>query len=332
VRKDPRNEGRVYSLVTKGPRWLLTVGGKTGPLFFSNSGRWPPPVEMKATGDGDTTITVRVIRRSSFFVAGTRETHCLGTSKDTRQDVANCVVEQRRVSRCTIELTPLEAFSANQQESLYTTITTAAIEGVVGWLGYEPASQAASQAPSPLNLMVLKCAVDTGGVRGGSAACTVCNKLSALLGVQAARVLNEETIQYGEAEYWDQRYLDESYEPYDWLVQWRHVQHFIGTFVGHGDRILQAGQMSTHPQPHAPSPHTRAQSCMLRATATCRSSTTVPRLNAVLLCCWYLHVHCTTHSFTWSLSCHSTIRPSRLWRRPLLKPHVRCWIPPPSQH
>jgi SAM-dependent methyltransferase len=150
-----------------------------------------------------------------------------------------CKLQSDRVlSICTFELTPAEALTESQLSNVYSSITTATprIGGVVSWLGYETVPFAFG-----LNLMVIKCAVDSSGGSGSVA----CGELEALPAAQAVRLIDIQRlsiVSYGETEYWDQRYADENIDSYDWLVEWKQVRHVIQDFVGYNDLILQAGK------------------------------------------------------------------------------------------
>jgi hypothetical protein len=133
--------------------------------------------------------------------------------------------------RCTIELTPTAALTPAEIENMYSSIasTTPALGGVVSWLGYKVVPFAYG-----LHLIVVKCAVTGSGY-------AVCEDLEKLPEIQAVRFLDEQTMKYGEIDYWDQRYADPNCSSYDWLLEWEQVCHLINRFVARDDYILQAG-------------------------------------------------------------------------------------------
>ena len=51
----------------------------------------------------------------------------------------------------------------------------------------------------------------------------------------------EETVKYGELEYWEERYGGWAQSPYDWLFEWKHVRHVCKEFLQTTDLIMQPG-------------------------------------------------------------------------------------------
>jgi hypothetical protein len=51
----------------------------------------------------------------------------------------------------------------------------------------------------------------------------------------------EETVKYGELEYWEERYGSWAKSPYDWLFEWKHVRHIVKAFIKKSELVYLPG-------------------------------------------------------------------------------------------
>jgi SAM-dependent methyltransferase len=51
----------------------------------------------------------------------------------------------------------------------------------------------------------------------------------------------EETVKYGELQYWEERYGDWAPSPYDWLFEWKHVRHILKEFISKSELVYLPG-------------------------------------------------------------------------------------------